>query len=406
MEYKTFKLSNGIRLIHQHNNSELAHFGIIINTGSRDEDEDQQGLAHFVEHVIFKGTARRNAYRIISRIDDVGGEINAYTSKEETVVYSTFLKNYYQRTIDLISDITFNSVFPEKELLKEKEVILDEINSYLDNPSEQIFDDFEEQIFCNSMLGRNILGTPESVQTFSSQHIKQFINCKYHTDQIILSSYGNIKFDKLVLLIEKYFGHIHANHRNFERTLFQTYSPLRKETDKGTFQAHCVIGNIAYNVFDKRRPALCLLNNLLGGQALNSRLNMALREKHGYSYNVESNYSAYTDTGLLTFYFSSDKKNLDKSIKLVHNELRKLQTQELGKVQLAKAKRQIIGHLAISAENKESYMLSMGKSYLLFNKVDTTEEVFRKIEEITAKQIIEIANDVFALDKLSTLIYV
>lgn len=404
-EFQTHTLKNGIRLIHKHHDSLLAHFGFIVNTGSRDEERSEQGIAHFIEHVIFKGTAKRNAYRVISRLEDVGGEINAYTAKEETCVYSTFLNRYYERTIELICDILFNSTFPEKELLKEKEVVIDEINSYLDSPSEQIFDDFDEILFPNQSLGRNILGKPNIIRAFNYDDIQHFMKKRYHTDQMILSSVGSVKFDKLVRWTEKYFGQIPANTRKYQRETIKPYSPEIKEQEKGTFQTHCIIGNRAYHAYHDKRVVLRLLNNILGGSGLNSRLNMALREKHGYSYSVESTYSTYSDTGALIFYFGTDKKNLEKSIQLVHKEIKRLQTQKLGKLQLAKAKRQLIGHITIAAENQESMMLNMGKSLLLYDDVYNLQTVYRKIENVSANDIIEVANEIIDINELSMLIY-
>ena len=403
--YDIFTLQNGIRLIHKQTDSLVGHFGILVNTGSRDEDEDEHGMAHFIEHSVFKGTKKRKAYHILSRLEDVGGELNAYTTKEETCIYASFLIEYYNRALELISDIVFNSVFPENELSKEKEVVIDEINSYKDNPSELIYDEFEELIFKNNSIGRSILGTEESLKSFSAQKIIKFISQKYNTNEIVLSSVGNIPFKKLLQLVEHYFGNIPENSRTFKRKPFKNYKPDYITDDKNTYQSHCIIGSTAYNYKNKKRLGLYLLNNLLGGPGMNSRLNLSLREKRGYTYNIESNYSPYSDTGIFNVYFGTDNINLEKSIDLVKKELKELRLKKLGTLQLSKAKKQLIGHQAIAAENLEGYMLAIGKSLLIFDYVETIEEVNRKIQAITASDILEIANEIFPEDKYSYLIY-
>ena len=405
MIYKTHTLDNGIRLIHHQTSSQVAYCGIIIHAGSRDESKEEHGLAHFIEHLIFKGTQKRKAYHILSRLEDVGGELNAYTTKEETCVYASYLKDDFEKAVDLISDILFHSTFPVRELAKEKEVIIDEINSYKDNPAELIFDEFEELIFSNQPIGRNILGTPTIIKDFTKKDILSFMEENYHTDQMVFCSVGNIPFPKVKRLFEKHFSQIEANLRSEQRTGFTNYHPEKKIQRKKTYQSHCIIGNIAYDLKDKRRIGLYLLNNILGGQGLNSRLNMALREKNGYAYNIESSYSPYVDTGVLSIYFGTDKKNLEKSIKLAYKEFDKLKNQKLGSLQLHKAKKQMIGQIARGAESHENMMLNMGKSYLIYQKVDSMEEIAQKVNAVSANQILEIANDLFGFDRLSTLIY-
>jgi predicted Zn-dependent peptidase len=405
MEFKTHVLQNGIRVIHIPVNSLIAHAGILINTGSRDEDDCEHGMAHFLEHVIFKGTQKRKSYHIISRLEDVGGELNAYTTKEETCIHASFLKEDYERTIELIADILLHSTFPEKEVEKEKEVIVDEINSYKDNPSELIFDDFDELLFPKSTIGRSILGTPEILKTFTREKAEQFLLNKYYSNQMVFCTIGDISFNRLIKLTSKYFEktpfRVGSNNRtgNFNNKIFN------KEKFKKTYQTHCVIGNQAYSLKDDKRITLHLLNNILGGPGMNSRLNMSLREKNGCTYNIESNYSAYTDTGIFSVYFGTDKENLEKSLALTHKELMRIRNQKLGGIQLAKAKKQLIGQLAIASENNENLMLSIAKSLLVFDKVDTLEEINRQIEAITAEQLIEIANEILDPNNLSTLIY-
>ena len=400
-DFLTHTLKNGIRIIHRYTDSPVGHLGMLINAGSRDEKEDEHGLAHFIEHSVFKGTKKRKAFHILSRIEGVGGELNAYTTKEETVLYSTFLTEYYERTAELLSDILFNSIYPEKELNREKEVVVEEINSYKDSPSELIFDDFEELVYHGHPIARNILGTKKNVRKFNREKIFTFIENNYHTDQMVLSSVSNIEFTDLVKLLDKYFGHVEEK----VRKKFAGYLPRKELIMKDTFQSHCIIGNAAYDSSHPSRLAMVLLNNILGGHALNSRLNLALRERRGMAYNVESSYTAYSDTGLFNVYFGTDKENLDRAIALVNKEFDLLRNKKLGAIQLSKAKKQLIGQIAISTESREDLMLAMGKSYLLYDKVDPLRIVFRKIEELSAEQIQEVANAVLDKDKLSTLIY-
>ncbi|MBI9059112.1 MAG: insulinase family protein [Labilibaculum sp.] len=405
MVFETHTLSNGIRLIHHSVNANVAHCGIILNTGSRDEKEEEWGIAHYIEHVVFKGTTKRKAYHILSRMEDVGGELNAYTTKEETCVYTTFLDKDYKRALELIGDITFNSIFPEKELEKEKEVILDEINSYKDSPSELIFDDFEELIFKDDPIGRNILGTPKHVKAFKRDDILNFIKNNYHTDQMVISSVGNIDFKKLVKMVEKFFGHIPESIRTTKRTKPNSYKARTQTMIKKTYQRHCVMGNIAYDLDDERRIPLSLLTNILGGPGMNSRLNMSLRERHGLAYNIEANYTPYADTGVFSIYFGTDKGNLDKCLSLINKEMDLLCTKKLGPGQLTRAKNQMIGQIAISSENNENLMLSIGKSFLLYNRIDSLDELYQKVESITAEQLIEVANEILNKDLLTTLMY-
>ncbi|MEA2107749.1 MAG: pitrilysin family protein [Bacteroidota bacterium] len=405
MDYERYTLENGIRMIHLHSDSPVGHCGLIINAGSRDEEEHEHGMAHFIEHAIFKGTQKRKAYHILSRIDDVGGEINAYTSKEDTTIHTSFLKNDYERAIELMADITFHSIFPGKEISREKEVIIEEIKSYQDDPAELIFDDFEELIFKNQPLGKNILGNPKDLRRFTKADIESFIQKNYHTNEMVLCSVGNIPFSKLIRLGNKYFGSIPPNPRVNQRIKFDNYTPEIKSIKKRTHQAHCIIGNIAYNTHDKKKIGMTLLDNILGGPGLNSRLNLLLREKYGYAYHVESNYTAYSDTGIFAVYFGTDKENLEKSIKLVKKEFARLRENKLGVMQLKKAKRQLFGQIAINADNNANLLLAIGKSYLLFNKVDQLDDIRRKIEAITVEDIQEIANEVLNESKLSMLIY-
>ncbi|MGE4287917.1 MAG: M16 family metallopeptidase [Salinivirgaceae bacterium] len=403
--YEYYTLANGIRLIHQQSTGKVAHLGVIINTGSRDETPNQHGIAHFIEHVIFKGTHKRKAYHVISRLEDVGGEIDAYTTKEETCIYASFLKEYTSRTMELFADIIFNASFPVKELEKEKEVILDEINSYKDSPAELIFDDFEEQIFDGHPIGRNILGEPNLLNTYKQADLLRFIADKYHTDQMVICSVGDINFNLLKRWAEKYFGPVKANLRQERRMVLNGYKAEQKVIKKDTFQAHCITGNRAYSIDHKNRLPLELLNNILGGPGMNSRLNLALRERHGYTYNVESFYNPYSDTGIVGIYFGTEPEKVEKSLRIIKLEIQKLQTTTLGILQLERAKKQMIGQMAIGAENLSGLMLNIGRSYLLFGKVDPLEKVYEKIQQLTAQQLIEVANEVYDYKQLSTLTY-
>ncbi len=406
MEYLSFELKNGIRLVHYPTGSEIAWCGILVNTGSRDEEKHEHGMAHFIEHMLFKGTPKRKPFHILSRMEDVGGELNAYTTKEETCIYASFLKNDYQRAIELLSDIFIHSTFPANEMTREKKVIIDEINSYKDSPGELIFDDFEEQIFPKHPIGRNILGTPESLRNFQQKDIFNYLSKNYNTDQMVFCSVGNIPEKKLIKYFSRYFSEIPPNTRSSKRTFAEPYEPTEKIEKKDTWQSHCILGTTAYDIRSDKRIGLYLLNNILGGQGLSSRLNMSLREKKGYAYNIESSYSPYCDTGVLSIYFGTDPENLKKSINLAKLEIKKLRERKLGTLQLIKAQRQMIGQLARSRENHESLLFSLGKSHLLFNKFDGLSELTKKIEAVSAEDIMEIANEILAPERLSTLIYI
>ncbi len=406
MDYQEHRLSNGIRLIHSQIPGLVAHLGWIVNTGSRDESDDEHGMAHLIEHLVFKGTRKRKAYHVISRLENAGGEINAYTTKEETCVYASFMKQDYARALELLADICFHSTFPEKEVRREKEVITDEINSYLDNPAELIFDDFEEQVYGDHPIGRNILGTAESLDRIGISGVRGFFDRNYNTNEMVICSVGNITFRRLTGLVDKYFGSIVEKKRTGRRKQFEGYIPAQVVSEKNTYQGHCIIGNLAYDLMHDRRIGLHLLNNIIGGPGLNTRLNMTLREKNGYSYHTESQYSPYSDTGTLSLYFSCEKSKIERSRQTVYRELKKLREKLLGSLQLERAKRQLTGQIAISSENHETLMLSMAKSYLVYNKVDDLETIGKKIKNLTADEIREIANEVLNENNLSSLTYI
>ncbi|MFV0507295.1 MAG: M16 family metallopeptidase [Bacteroidales bacterium] len=405
MKLETTLLPNGIRLVHQQVDSPVAHLGVLFNTGSRDELDHQQGLAHFYEHLIFKGTKHRKTHHILNRIEDVGGEINAYTTKEETAVYASFLKEYYARTAELLADIVKNSTLPEVEIGREKEVIMEEINSYKDSPSELIFDDFEDLLYQNHPIGRNILGTPELVKGYKRADILRFISENYATDEMVISSVGNINFKRLEPMIYRFFGDMPSKTRRVQREKFQQYRPQFNRKEMETYQCHCLIGNLAYDVYHERRLGMILFNSILGGQSMNSRLNLSLRERHGLAYSVESSYTSYSDTGLFNVYFGTEKENLDQAMRLVHKEFKQIREKSLGSLQLSKAKTRLLGQMAIASENREDVMLNIGKSYMLFHEIDDFKELNRKVEAISASDILNIANEVLAEEQLTTLIF-
>lgn len=392
-------------MIHNYVPNKAAYCGLIVNVGSRDEQAGEFGMAHFIEHVIFKGTEKRKAYHILSRLEDVGGELNAYTTKEDTCVYATFMAKDYERALELFADIVFHSVFPEKEIEKEKDVVLDEINSYKDNPGELIFDDFEELIYTGYPIGRNILGDEASVEQISREMVLDFVKRNYSPNRMVISSVGDIDFDKLVRLVEKYFSGYTSGVSLQTRIKPEIYTPRFVELDKDTHQSHCIIGNIAYDYTQDNRLALSLLINLLGGAGMNTRLNLNIRERHGLAYNIEASYTPYSDTGIAMIYFGCDPEYADWCLSLCKKEMRLLYEEKLGPMQLKRAKAQMIGQLAISSENYENLMLSIGKSFLIYDKVDSLEDIYAQVEEITSELLVQVAKDIFDLDKQSVLLY-
>lgn len=403
--YQTHILKNGLKIIHQQVPCRAAWCGLIIGVGSRDERLEEEGIAHFIEHVIFKGTEKRKAYHILSRIEDVGGELNAYTTKEDTCIYASFLPKDYERALELFSDIVFNSVFPEKEIEKEKEVVIDEINSYKDSPGELIFDDFEELIYQGYPIGRNILGSEKAVKSIQREAILEFVKRNYQPERMVISSIGDIPFEKLVRIIEKYFGDIPATDRPLVRLRPEIYVPQVKKVKMDTYQNHCVIGNVAYDYTQDNRVALSLLVNILGGMGMNSRLNLNIREKYGLAYNVEAAYTPYSDTGVFTVYFGCDAEDLEKCRKLCYKEMFALCGEPLGEVQLRKAKKQMIGQMTLSSENYENMMLSIGKSFLIYGKVDELEGICNEVMELKSVLLQQVAQDIFAEDRQTVLIY-
>ena len=405
MQYNIHTLSNGLRIIHEPSSSKVAYCGFAVDAGTRDEAENEQGMAHFVEHLIFKGTRKRKAWHILNRMENVGGDLNAYTNKEETVIYSAFLTEHFGRALELLADIVFHSTFPQNEIEKETEVIIDEIQSYEDTPSELIFDDFEDMIFRNHPLGRNILGRPDLLKKFRSEDAMAFTSRFYQPSNMVFFVLGDFNFQKIVRQVEKLLVDLPLVTVENQRTIPPLYVPEQLVVHKETHQAHVMIGSRGYNAYDDKRTALYLLNNILGGPGMNSRLNVSLRERRGLVYTVESNLTSYTDTGAFCIYFGTDPEDVDTCLKLTYKELKRMRDVKMTSSQLMAAKKQLIGQIGVASDNNENNALGMAKTFLHYNKYESSESVFRRIEALTAEGLLEVANEMFAEDYLSTLIY-
>lgn len=402
-EFETYILSNGIRGIHRQVRSGVSHCALVVNAGSRDELPAEYGIAHFTEHALFKGTERRKAYQVNCRLENLGGELNAYTTKEDTTLHATSLRRDFRRSVELISDVMFRSTFPERELCKEREVIADEINSYKDSPSERIFDDFEDMIFSGSELGHNILGSKATLGRLSTEDIRRFVKRTYTTDQMVFSSIGSFSVATARSIAEEYLGQFEPTRRGYQRVAPTEHVAFNITQQRHTHQSHGIVGTRGYGIADERRLPLALLCNVLGGPFANSLLNIELREKRGLSYNVEASYTPYSDSGIVAIYFSSDHCHAEECIALIREQISSLGREPLSERRLSIAKRQFIAQMAISMESNEGYMLGAGKSYLLYKDIDTLEEAYKKVMAITTSQICDVANDCFA--QLSQLIY-
>jgi predicted Zn-dependent peptidase len=404
-DYQVHTLPNGIRILYKHAPSTITHCCFIVNAGSRDELEHQTGLAHFIEHLLFKETERRNTSQILNRLEIVGADLNAYTTKEYTCIHASLLNQHLERAIDLFEDILFHSTFPDEEQEKERGVILDEIASYLDQPEEAIQDDFESLLFKNHPMGNNILGTPETVAKLNSADINQFITANYNTSEMVFAVFGDYEFKKVVKLSEKYFSSVPFNSNKKQRSIPEKNTFSHNVITKPISQTHCIIGNHAYSSSHQYKNGLLLLNNLLGGMGMSSRLNLEIREKHGIAYTIESNYTALTDTGIFSIYFGTDNEKAEKATKLIYKELKKLREQKLGTLQLHQTKEKFIGQIALAEENRMSLIISMAKSLLDFSYADTLQQVFDKINAVTAEQLLEISNEIFDNSKMVTLLF-
>jgi predicted Zn-dependent peptidase len=405
MDYQVFTLPNGIRLSHKPTSSLISHACIIVNTGSRDEADGKDGLAHFIEHLLFKKTEKRSTNQILNRLELVGGDLNAYTTKEYTCIHASFLNAYVERAIELFQDLVFHSVFPEEELEKEKSVILDEIASYQDQPEEAIQDDFEDLLFAGHPLGRNILGTAESVKGLERNDILSFLKSNYNTHEIVIGVLGNYDFKKLCKLFSKLYSAIPENNVNPNRQALPNYQPVDKKAEKSISQTHCVLGNQAYSTHHASKTGLLLLNNILGGTGMSSRLNLQIREKYGIAYTIESNYTPFSDTGIFSVYFGTDAEKSAKALNLVHKELKKLRENKLSAIALQQAKQKFTGLIALGEENRIGLLISMTKSLIDYGKADTLEEVYAKVNAVTAEHMLEIANEIFDPAKLTTLLF-
>ena len=431
MKYNTYTLDNGLRIIHLPSDSKVVYCGYQINAGTRNEEPGEEGLAHFCEHVTFKGTERRKAWHILNCLESVGGDLNAYTNKEGTVYYSAILKEHIARAVDLLTDIVFHSVYPQAEIDKEVEVICDEIESYNDSPAELIYDEFENIIFKGSPLGHNILGTAEQVRSFKTEDALRFTRKLYQPDNAIFFAYGDIDFNKLVRLLKKsflseerrvkseettfgdrresQFNRPEAQAQfNIQHSTFNTQHSFEGQTivmQKNTHQAHVMIGTLAYDVNDSRRMPLYLLNNMLGGPGMNAKLNLALREHNGLVYTVESTMVAYGDTGIWSIYFGCDEHDVKRCLRLVRKELDKFMQKPLSEAQLKAAKKQIKGQVGVACDNRENFALDFGKSFLHYGWEKNVDRLYEQVDEITAEQIQAVAQELFDKDRLTTLIF-
>jgi predicted Zn-dependent peptidase len=397
-------LSNGIRVVHQQlATTKIVHCGLILDIGSRDESTENQGIAHFWEHMAFKGTKRRKAFHIISSLDSIGGELNAYTDKEKVVFYASVRDQYFERAVDVLSDITFNSVFPENQIEKERGVILEEMAMYHDSPDESLQDEFEAIVYKNHPMGMNILGKPETVKAFRKKDFVTFVKNHLSTDKIVFSCVGNISMDEVERVVRIFLENIQRGKSLAKRKRAGNYKPQEAILKRTVKQAKCALGGPAYPLHDDRRIPLFLLMNMLGGPGMNSRLNLALREKYGFVYSIDAHYIPYTDTGMFAVFFGTEPRQLEKCINLVKKELYRFCDKPLTSRQLASAKEQLKGQLAMAEENNLSLMLMMGRTLLDLGKVPTLDEIYGTIDDTSSLDLLRIAQDIFDETKLSYL---
>ena len=400
-------LSNGLRVIHQSSDSNVVYCGYELNVGTRNEEPGYEGMAHFCEHVSFKGTKRRKSWHISNALESVGGDLNAYTNKEDTVYYAAVLKEHTARAIDLLTDIVFYSTYPQAEIDKEVEVICDEIESYNDSPAELIYDEFENLLFANHALGHNILGTAERVRSFKTADAQRFTQRYYRPENSIFFLYGDVDFKRVVRLLERATSDFAPSKPIIEPALNQPLPPNMPdfiEKNHGTHQAHVMVGTRGYDIHDKRRMSLYLLNNLLGGPGMNARLNLSLRERHGLVYTVESSMVSYCDTGVWAIYFGCDPKDVGRCRKLVRKELDRVIQKPLSDTQLRAVKKQIKGQIGVACDNRESFALDFGKSYLHYGWERDLNSLFRHIDEVTAESMQQVAAELMRQERLTTLV--
>lgn len=406
MEYEIIRLSNGIRVVFQYQNLPVTHVCMVINAGSRDESAGKYGVAHFIEHLLFKRTERRSTQQIINHLESVGGDLNAYTTKEYTCVHASILQPYLSRALDLFEDIFFHSTFPDIELDKEKSVIVDEMASYLDSPEESIVDDFEDLVFQGSGLGHNILGLEDQLLALQKGDIVDFMQANYDTNEMVIGITGNYTLKEVERLLHKVFGTVPSNTitrlRNDVKPLVEQHIAVGKPIN----QVHYMLGSLAYNYRDDRKTGLLLLNNMLGGMGMGSILNLSIREKYGIAYTIESNYTIFSDTGLFSIYLGTDEEKVEKAKKLVFKELAKLSEQPLSETAVKKAKQKFIGQIALTEENRMSMIISAAKNVMDYDRVILLDEVIEKIQHLTSKELLEIAQDVFDPKKMLSLSFV
>ena len=409
MNYNTIILPNGLRIIHLPSTSPVVYCGYEINAGTRDEQTGEEGLAHFCEHTTFKGTERRRAWHILNCLESVGGDLNAFTNKEDTVYYAAILRDHIGRAIDLLTDIVFHSQYPQQEIDKEVEVICDEIESYNDSPAELIYDDFENMLFKGHPLGHNILGEADHLRTYRTEHAKSFTRRFYRPENAVFFVYGDVDFRRVVRLLTKATadlpGGVPTTDSNETLSELPEYRPQEVVVNKGTHQAHVMLGNRAYDIHDKRRMALYLLNNMLGGPGMNARLNLTLREHNGLVYTVDSSMVSYSDTGVWCVYFGCDSHDVNRCRRLIRKELDRLMLHPLSDTQLKAAKKQLKGQIAVACDNRESFALDFAKGYLHYGWQKDITHLFEHIDALTAPELQAVAQDIFHPDRLTTLIY-
>ena len=399
-------LPNGITLVHrQVMHTEISHLGIMLNIGSRDEEKNEEGLAHFWEHLAFKGTKKKNNMQIINRLEIIGGELNAYTTKEKICFHASVLSPYFERAVELLADITFHSIFPVKELEKERSVILEEMSMYYEAPEEAIQDDFDELLFPNHPLGINILGTSETVQSFKQSDLSAFIARNMDTSRIVISSIGKQSHEKAFQWAEKHVGYIPSKKNQVKRIIPSAMVPTERITKRGITQSHVALGRQSYAIAHPDRLAFFMLINLLGGPSMNSLLNVSVRERHGLVYSIEANFTSYMDSGFWAIYFGTEANQVGKSIKLIQREFDKLKDRSLSPTNLTKIKSQLKGQMAMAEESNLNFMLMMAKSLLDREKIETLEEIFEQIDLVSAEKMQQLAMEMLNPDELSVLIF-
>ena len=406
-KFEIHTLKNGIRVIHnQVTSTKIVHCGIMLDIGSRDEDTTNQGIAHFWEHMAFKGTKQRKSFHILNRLESLGGELNAYTDKEKILFYASLRNEYFERAIELLSDITFDSIFPEVQIEKERHVILEEMAMYHDDPEDSLQDEFDGVIFSGHSLGMNILGSEKTVRKFKRKDFKSFIKEHLDTSKVVFSCVGDLPMEKVVAFAEKYLGHVPRYSSNVKRKKFSGYHPKEKIIKREVKQARCAIGRASYKLSDEKRSPFYMLTSILGGSGMNSRLNLALREKHGFVYSIGSQFVPFTDTGIFVISFGTEPTQLSKSIELIKIELQRMCDVPLGVKQLASSKEQLLGQIAMAGESNISFMMMMARNLLDLGKITTFEEIQDRVRHTSAIRLQELANEMFNHDKLSYLMMI